>query len=67
MTIPPSFDMAMRYVTLAVWHESSQEGSGYYEVTLNCGHAMRCSHRFLSHSMLCVTCCRESPEGGSGR
>jgi hypothetical protein len=54
------FGKARRYVMSAVWHEASQgEPSGYYDVTLSCGHTMQCSAPFLSAGMLCVSCLKE--------
>ena len=58
-TSPFKYDKAIRYVKLAEWVEASQEATGYYDVTLNCGHAMACSPAFLSASMLCLNCLEE--------
>ena len=55
-----SFEKAMSYVTLAVWHEAAQGENGYYSLVLNCGHTMSCSASALRNNMLCVECAREA-------
>lgn len=60
MTTDEAWEHARRYVVLAEWVEPGQSSSGWYRVTLSCGHRMECSSACLTAAMLCQECFREN-------